>query len=160
MRNLAKEKKITITFLAEEVLHITYRHFLRILSSGSIRKEDLEKLCDSLDVSRNFLNGSKSSFAYREEDFYSIDEQKKALKHLIKFDCMQHYSAAIDSLTKEDIMNISDIIIALIDSPDDFYKIVNMELIEKIHFKKNEDWNKQIKKVTDTAISMTKNETI
>ena len=54
----------------------------------------------------------------------------------MKYSEMGHYVDMIDDLSGIAIQNIADIIVALIDSPDDFYRLVDMEQIEKIHSKK------------------------
>ena len=54
----------------------------------------------------------------------------------MKYSEMGHYVDKIDDLSGIAIQNIADIIVALIDSPDDFYRLVDMEQIEEIHSRK------------------------
>ena len=54
----------------------------------------------------------------------------------MKYYEMGHYVDMVDDLSDISIHNIADIIIALIDSPDDFYHLVDMEQIEEIHVRK------------------------
>lgn len=61
---------------------------------------------------------------------------KQALKQLLIFSEMGHYTAQVEEMRGQDIENLVDILTAMLDSPEEFYKIVPMEQIEKIHSKK------------------------
>lgn len=136
IKDLSKKRNITLTYLAEQCIFTTYRNFSKQLSTGRLKKQWVEILAEKLDCSRKYLTGEKTHPGHRVEDFYSVDMMKSGLKQLMKYYEMGHYVDMIDDLSDISIQNIADIIIALIDSPDDFYHLVDMEQIEEIHFRK------------------------
>lgn len=136
IRELSKERHITQTYIAKTVLGYEYRHYTRELAKGCIKKEWLEKICDCLGCSRKYLTGESPQPGNRVNDFYLPDMMKQALKQLLIFSEMGHYTAQVEEMRGQDIENLVDILTAMLDSPEEFYKIVPMEQIEKIHSKK------------------------
>lgn len=136
IKDLSKKRNITLTYLAEQCIFTTYRNFSKQMSMGRLKKQWVEILAEKLDCSRRYLTGERSHPGHREDDFYSVDMMKSGLKQIMKYSEMGHYVNKIDDLSGIAIQNISDIIVALIDSPDDFYRLVDMEQIEEIHSRK------------------------
>lgn len=136
IRSLAKAKHITQTYIAKMVLGYEYRHYTRELSKGFIQKEWLEKISTCLDCSTKYLTGESQSPGYRYDDFYLPGEMRKALKQFLKFAQMEHYADLVDSMHGQDIANLEDILVAMLDDPEEFYKAVSMDDIAKIHSRK------------------------
>ena len=124
IRSLAKAKHITQTYIAKKVLGYEYRHYTRELSKGFIQKEWLEKISTCLDCSTKYLTGESQSPGYRYDDFYLPGEMRKALKQFLKFAQMEHYADLVDSMHGQDIANLEDILVAMLDDPEEFYKAV------------------------------------
>lgn len=132
---IAQKRRITITSIAKEI-HVSHRHLCRLLSQGEMSSEYLNKICEVLDINSKYITGETDRIGRRIEDFYSVDVIKDSLKKIMMFSEMGHYVEKIDDLQGMEIEDIVSILVAYIDSPEDFFKLVSMEDIDRIHHNK------------------------
>lgn len=140
IREIAKERNVTLTDIAVNCLYVTARHFRRQLSIGEIEYSWLEKICEKLNISRDYLLGNTDKKKERVEDFYAMDKMKESLVQLLRFSQNRHYTAKVEQLSGTDIEHILDLLIAMIDSPEKVDAIMPYEALEKIHYETVTAW--------------------
>lgn len=128
IKELAKKRGMTQTYLANEIIHVSYEHFSRQLKSGKIQKYWLEKLCDALNASRKYLTGeyqstsNRNRIPARSNDYYVEENQRKAIAELLLYSRHESYSKRVDELTLLEIQTIIHTITWLMDDPETYYK--------------------------------------
>lgn len=139
IKEIALRRNVRMKDLASAVGTV-YENFSRQIKKGSIQKDWLETICDTLDVSRDYLTGVRNHPGYRVDDFDQTDKKIEYLCLFLKYSAMGHYVDKASKLTANDLYKIEDIIIALLDSPEEFYELIPWNKLEEIHYREVHKW--------------------
>lgn len=139
VKQVAQQRNVKMKDLASAVGTV-YENFSRQVRKGTIQKDWLEIMCDRLDVSRDFLTGARDNPGCRIDDYDQAEKKKEYLGMFLKYSAMGHYVKKISALTGNDLYAIEEIIIALLDSPEEFYELIPLNKLEEIHFREVSKW--------------------
>lgn len=125
IREIIKSQKMKVSHFCEEQLNISYRNFCKILSKGEMDRRDLERMCDALNVSKEYLTGNSPVKMPRMMDFSVPEKKREALKELLKYsNRTQDIIDKVDELDMFAITHLTFLVELAITNPQEFYKIV------------------------------------